>query len=620
MKKLLAIVSTLILVLTLAACGGSTAAPAFAGVAEGGSIQTKVDSAEIDLSSISAKDSDGNELDIRVTGLFDLTSEGEYSIKLSATDADGNKTELNVTLEVVALTCEEDPEQEACKTDVDRAQEEYEALGIYNVDLNNNGTADWMEDTIELTVGYSYYGAEDETNSVWMNIEKFMEDHPNITVTRDPLYSSGWENGDDGLLLIQEQAANEGTLPDVFFNPKAAETYDRGMTLDLTPYLDTDEEAQMITPNALAGMRTYDNKEIWGIPWQGVGPMTAVNVSLLDYLGIDAPDYDWTYEEYEALRDEIGLVSDTGACVFPGIIDLSIEGPRYFDAVPNGYKGYNIETQRFDFADAVNYGDWLASIAAEAKLGWHFYDLDDATRETRCPDIVDSWTDGVRAINTIYLWSFNDYVNTMASKGFEIDIYPFPVAPEGGVTETYIYHDYYSVSGALEEDRVKAEAAYQLIKWITFGEDGLEARWSLIDELNEEYGDMDLEKEGFQSAFTTGDLYLMDYIQGWPITSNPNVLELHPLVKGFSVESGLSRYNFDAFKLEAFQYQLSNANPYPRQIPAFASVANDFFPFEAIKDRMRDESLNFVDIAPGLQEDMNDAIAEYLQNYIGSVD
>ena len=114
--------------------------------------------------------------------------------------------------------------------------------------------------------------------------------------------------------------------------------------------------------------------------------------------------------------------------------------------------------------------------------------------------------------------------------------------------------------------------------------------------------------------FTDGTLYLMDYIQGWPITSNPAVMEMHPLVKGFATDSVLARYNFEAFQNPDFQYQMSNANPYPRQIPAFASVANEFEPW-SMKDQMLEESLNFGDIAQGIQDNLNEQIVEYLKNY-----
>ncbi len=602
MRKILLIAVTMVFAIVFVGCSTDTTPPTIAGIVENGTLEVKLNASGISLEGISAVDKDGNAVDVKITGSYDLTTIGEYDIVLSATDDSGFKVSLNVILVVLALTCEEDPTQDICKTELDKARELYEGT-IYNVDKNSDGTPDWQVDTIDLEMGFSYYGDVDEDNAIWKNVLEFMEKYPNINVTRNPLYSSGWENGDDGLLLIQENALLEGTLPDIFFNPKGAETYDKGMTIDLWPYIKTDEEAQFITPNAVSGMMTYDNLEMWGIPWQGVGPIVAVNTGLLETLGIDAPSYDWTYAEYEEIRNEVGLITNAGQCVFPGVIDFSIQGSNYFDSVPNGYKGYNTITQRFDFANATNYGAWLESVATEAKQGWHFYDLLEADRETLCPDVTDSWTDGVRAINTIYLWAFNASVNTMVDKGQTIDIYPYPIAPEGGQTATYTYHDYYSISKVLEEDRVKAEAAFQLVKWLTFGEEGLESRWDMVYAAD-------------PVSFTDGTLYLMDYIQGWPITSNPAVMAMHPLVKGFDSNSVLARYNFDAFRNVAFQYQMSNANPYPRQIPAFASVANAFDPW-SIKDEMRDESLSWVDIAPERELTLNEEIVRYLQYYIG---
>ena len=624
MKKLLLVTLTLLFALTLVGCGETDTDPVCTddqtlvagefvdnepedpnpviyGISNNGFIDVKIGAASVDLTGITATDQNGNSLDVRVTGDFSLDAIGVYAIVLSATDTDGLRTSLDITLNVLALTCEEDPEQEACKTDLDRDQELYTELGIYNVDEDENGIPDWQEVTIDLSMGFSYYGPVDEENAVWLNVLKFMEQYPNITVTRDPTFTSGWENGDDGLLTLQTDALANGELPEIFFNPKGAETYDKGMTLDLYPYIKTDAEAQFITPNAISGMLTYDNLEMWGIPWQGVGPLVAVNTGLLDAIGLTAPSYDWTYAEYEALRDQVGELTDAGSCIFPGVIDFSYFGANYFDSVPNGYRGYNTVTQRFDFADALGYGAWLEGVAAEAKRGWHFWDLTEQDRETICEDIADSWTDGVRAINTIYLWEFNSAVNTMVNKEFEIDIYPYPVAPEGGQTATYTYHDYYSLSKVLEDDRVKAEAAFQLVKWLTYGEEGLESRWDMVYDAD-------------PVLFTDGTLYLMDYIQGWPITSNPAVMAMHPLVKGFDENSVLARYNFEAFQNPDFQYQMSNANPYPRQIPAFASVANDFEPW-SMKDQMLEESLNFGDIAQDIQDTLNASIVEYLQNY-----
>lgn len=611
MKKVLLFIALFALTFSLAACGGdSTETPkdeaGFVGVEEGQVITTKVNSPSVDLGTIVAKDADGTILDIIVIGNYKLDVVDEYNVTLKATTGDGELISVDVVLSVIAESCTENPDQEVCKDAVDKAREKY--ADYYNIDDNSNGTPDWQELELTVDIGYSYYGADDATNSVWMNIEKFMEKYPNITVTRNPQFTSGW-NGDDELLLIQAAAAEEGTLPDVFFNPKGAETYDKKMTLDLTPYFSTDKESLYVTENAISGMVTQDGAEIWGIPWQGVGPIVAVNLSLLDELDIDAPSYDWTYEEYEALRSEVALYNSYDRCVFPGVIDFSIFGPNYFDSVPNGYKGYNIQTRQFEFAGAVNYGNWLASVANEAKQGLHFYDLDESGLASKnCNEISNSWLDGVRAIDTIFLWSFNESVTAMEQNSEEIDIYPYPVAPEGGNTAVYTYHDYYSLNRQLDTDRVKAEAAYALVKWLTYGEEGTKSRWDLIDEVN-------VFEEGEVSPFITGELYLMDYIQGWPITNNPAVLANHPFVKGFDETSGgLDAFNFDAFSNVNFQNQLSNANPYPRQLPAFASVANPFDPWE-IKNRMRDEGLNFANIATSLQETMNAELEEYLRYY-----
>ncbi len=612
MKKLLLLLVAFTLTISLAACGDDSPLPVdvdesgFTGITEDGIITVKVNSAAVDLSSITAKDADGNDLSIIVLGIYDLAVIDNYNVTLKATSTAGVVYTLDVVLSVVAETCDENPDQEVCKTALDKAREEY--ADYYDVDLDSNGTADWMEQELTINIGYSYYGADDATNSVWQNIVKFMAKYPNITIVRDPLYSSGWEEGDDGLLQIQKAGAADGTLPDVYFNPKGAETYDGGMTLDLTPYFETDEESAYVTANALSGMITQDGQEIWGIPWQGVGPIVAVNLTLLETLGIDAPDYNWSYDEYEDLRDEIAEMNQDGTCVFPGVIDFSIFGPNYFDNVPNGYKGYNIDTREFDFAGATNYGTWLESVANEANRGLHFFDLDEAELEAKgCSEYTDSWADGIRAVNTIFTWSFNESITQMQSNKQTIDIYPYPTAPEGGNTAVYTYHDYYSINSTLDTDRVKAEAAYQLVKWLTYGEEGTKARWDLIDELN-------IVDENGVSPFMDGTYYLMDYVQGWPITNNPVVMENHPFVKGFSADSGLTAFNFDAFSETTFQNQLANANPYPRQLPAFASVANDFDPW-TIKDRMRDEGLNFANIANDVQTTMNEDLETYLRYY-----
>ena len=75
MKKLLLLLAAMVLSFTLASCGTETdpdpdpegSAPVITGITEGGSIVVKVGEA-LDVSGITAVDSDGNTLTVRVTG------------------------------------------------------------------------------------------------------------------------------------------------------------------------------------------------------------------------------------------------------------------------------------------------------------------------------------------------------------------------------------------------------------------------------------------------------------------------------------------------------------------------------------------------------------------------
>ena len=57
------------------------------------------------------------------------------------------------------------------------------------------------------------------------------------------------------------------------------------------------------------------------------------------------------------------------------------------------------------------------------------------------------------------------------TRELNIDIYPMPTAPAGGNTSISAYFDALSLGYHLRSDRVKAEAVYDLAKWLSYGED-----------------------------------------------------------------------------------------------------------------------------------------------------
>ncbi|GKX28404.1 hypothetical protein SH1V18_08840 [Vallitalea longa] len=474
--------------------------------------------------------------------------------------------------------------------------------GIVGIDEDNNEIPDWQEKEIALVFAMRFYGTEDNQNAMFLNIKKFMEKYPNIKVTRDTQFKEQIDDFEELEMLTARSV--ESTLPDIFYSPMSAEVYDRELVLDLTPYLESDEEASMISENAKEFMQSYDKKIVYGIPYQSVGRLPALNLKLLRENNIEIPSYDWTYEDYENLRKEVAKLTPNNP-IFPGIIDFSEIGPNYFDSIPNGWKGYNFETGRFDFTNSEKFGEWFELVAKEGKEGLHFYDLSEEERTAKCGNFGWPWGDGLEAVGNVWLYSFSTDIQTLnKDRELDIDIYPMPKAPEGGTTSIQAYYDTLSLSKDLEDDPVKAEAAFQLLKWLTYGEEGLKSRWALIDEYSNLPEDAPLRAED----------NLMDFVQGWPITTNEEVLKYHPLVKGFPEDSELAIYNFEAFKNKDFQQMLSNPVPYPRNIPAVARAYAELQIWD-IKNQIKDQGVRYSDIATEWDDLMNNYLEEYLREY-----
>jgi multiple sugar transport system substrate-binding protein len=493
---------------------------------------------------------------------------------------------------------------------------------IIGIDSDANGTLDWQEKPMTITYASDFYDDDDSLNTLFRNAVKWAEQYPNITLVRDDRFKKAVTGDSDELAMEMLVAASQDqSMPDIFYAPLSAEAYDQDLVLDLAPYVRTDSEARAIQENALQFMVSFDRKTVWGIPYMSVAQFPAVNVGMLESLNIPVPDYDWTYEEYEALRDQVGAFTDNGSCAFPGLIDFSRHGLNYFDNVPNGWNGFDVEKQRFDFSAGQGYGAWLTEEANEGNKGWHFFDLSLSEQEAVCGSYGFPWGDGFQAIDNIWMFSLStDARNMIETRELNIDIYPMPTAPVGGNTSISAYFDALSLGYHLRSDRVKAEAVYDLAKWLSYGEDGTEARWAMIDEDISTYGEnveawVELGNDALDFPLIHPSTHLMDYIMGWPVTNNPVVMANHPLVKGFDPNGYYAIFNFDAFKSTHFQNQLSNAIAYPRQIPAAARAYAHINVWSDIKERVRVEGYSYNALAPEIDLLLNGYLDEYLRYY-----
>ncbi|MDF2699976.1 MAG: transporter substrate-binding protein [Haloplasmataceae bacterium] len=504
--------------------------------------------------------------------------------------------------------------------DVEEWKAEY--TEYIDIDSNGNGTPDWQE--TEMTIVWAGPAMFDKTdeNMIQRLGEDWAKKYPNITVERDERFlgSAGdaWTQLD-----MMVAASQDGSMPDLFFSLIVAEYYNQGLTLDITPYLRTDPDARWISNNALTYMTSFDGKEMTGSVYAYYPSFIGVNTGLLEELNVAIPNTHWTYEEYEATRTAVGTITESSnKCQFPGAGDFLHTGANYFDNMPGGYGGFNLETKRFEFEKAPKWGEWQEQWVSEIDRGWHMWDLTEARRKELCNDRTWGWGDGFEAVAPLDMWSLNMDPQVLKTlRGMEYEVYPIPVAPEGGNTQTFGWMDTFSMSYELAEDRVRAEAVYDLLKYISHGIEGRTTLYSYLQADVEKYGfsaDEYVAKGGNAEDFPTviypGNV-MMDYTFGWPTSTNPELIAKHPFVVGFPEDNKLNAYNFSIFKDTYFQQQLSNGETrVHRELPGLDRSFGQWVYWEMLQD-MRDEGYSWNDLAPAMTERMNTILDGYLEYY-----
>jgi len=493
-----------------------------------------------------------------------------------------------------------------------------------DVDQDKNGIPDWKEQEITLVwaANKGDIGDNPMNNLLWRHAKSFEEKYPNITVVRDTRFMSTVSDGD--ALDLLKVASQENTMPDIFYSPLAAEIYDANLSLDLLPYYRTDVEAAYISQNLMDFNKSFDGKQMVTAAYRTVATkVLSLNVGLLKEFNIPVPSYDWTYEEYEALRSQIGALTVANSPIFPGFFNFTEIGPRYFDNIPGGWKGFNIESQRFEMSKATRYGQWIEDEAFESANGWHFYDLTPQQLQAKgLGHITGAYTENIQVMDSSRrFWEISTIIvkNYIMERGLEIDLYPIPIAPEGGDTVQYGYADTYALGYHLASDPVKAQAAYELLRFLSFSEEGMEVRYNFLWEDIATYGETPEDWVAAGNNLVDWPVRhpyrdIIAYVEGFPATTNPKVVEKYPMIVGFPEDSYYKYHNFGAFQNEEFVRQLTNIVLFPRNLPAFNSVQGTFDPW-TLRDDVRDRGYSYQDVVGNYDQALNDLLDEYLKNY-----
>ncbi|MCD4826340.1 MAG: extracellular solute-binding protein [Acholeplasmataceae bacterium] len=360
-------------------------------------------------------------------------------------------------------------------------------------------------------------------------IDAFEEKYPNIKVQlRTDIEGSG--DAFTGNLITAAQA---GLLPDVFATDNVPTIINAGLTLDVAEYWDADADTDLVYENiALTGV--YNGKR-FAVPSFQFLKGIMINLDIFEEANlitvdgkyrIDNDGYpvkDWTFEEFieiaNAIKNfEINPADDTLVDPANTVVGLDTwYGSPDFQQVWPMMEDENVQYDTWD-GTQFNYtsDDWV--YAMEQKVEMHQLTNGTTTRFTQ--EVYDANTIlqqyliqfGVASMDIEGSWQF--WVINAAKDDSDINLgfWPYPSGDAGLFPPTIL--DYQAVSSQTDHP----EEAYLLAKWMTFGEDGWDARLSLLE-------------DDFAAAEAAGET--PSYLDRFPVADYPGVWDrVYDLVDG----------------------------------------------------------------------------------------
>lgn len=307
-------------------------------------------------------------------------------------------------------------------------------------------------------------------------IDGFMEKYPNIEVKlRSDITGAGAEFTGN---LINAQAA--GVLPDVFAIDNVPIGISNGLGLDISEQFDADPDTDMIYPN-IRVTGVYNGQRL-AIPTFQFIKGIYINLTLFDYLGLDIPAKDWTYDEFIQVAKDVRAAGKNehiyGIDPWYGQLDFETTFPMqdYEDVGYNTWDGEQFNFNTDMWIDAYNTKlDLMAQDVVAA--------YDEAELEAIGGADVWPWYDGYIGLRIDGSWNMWMLDGMFEENGQEVGFWPYPGGDAGQFPPTIL--DYAMVSSQTDHP----DEAYLLAKWMTFGEEGWLTRLDAMEERGDLYLD-----------------------------------------------------------------------------------------------------------------------------------
>lgn len=336
-------------------------------------------------------------------------------------------------------------------------------------DADGNGIADWTEKEITLTyASWQHNNNEVETIESLM-VKEFTKKYPNVKVEMKLVgESSEWDTNMLGLLEIDD-------LPDVFLVNRLENFLPLGMMADITEMYNHDSDTQYIF-DSIKDLGVYKGKR-YVIPTYIYPSFWIVNLDLLKQYNVQKPSYDWTWDQMEAIAQQCYDPTQNIWGIY-GHSQYYYEYPKVLENKTNpdnGWFGASYDGEKFNFnsnsfLQAMNHLEeaWAVGYVKSGLSDEEIYEMygkDALTWDPRYNGKVAIWREAS--------WSFKEYLDDIT---FEFDIYPAPSGVGMGNTD---------IAGVSALSKNK-QAAYQLLKWMSYSEEGIAKRYELYEEYKDE--------------------------------------------------------------------------------------------------------------------------------------
>lgn len=439
-----------------------------------------------------------------------------------------------------------------------------------------------------VTIAYP----EGETAEIQPVLEAFRAQYPNIEVVEEPF--PGSTGGAFNEYLAQTAAAN--SMPDLMwldwndFAPEVAS----GFVYDITDLFFSDPESEYV-PSGMTDPYTYGGK-LYALPCQMNAMGITMNLDMLDELNIEKPGYDWTMDEFIEIVKK-GITANTvGAATLEDLDNV-------YSAQAEGwwYPAYDFVNQKFDFTNMwVPAMNRLAELRAVPGLeAWimRYPKLEDDTTsldseyvakfgEAGKDDNHYTFKNGLALLCTNATYNDNWMRNECQVNW---DYWPYPRVDENTPTYTPIHVD----CAYLTSTCADPQAAFQLLKWLTYGVEGNLQRLDIFA----------ARSDGEFAGETT------TLLKTWfmPCTQHPDVVA--KFSENPNVTEGL------AALYESLEYSIRG--DINKIIPGYNNIFND--EVNALLNSVRQGQANAADVAPQIDALVNAALAEQLEAFNAKV-